>query len=123
MFNRYKEITRRVSVYKSFQQHLSIESTSFILLRQETLMYSTLEGVPLTNNTLMQRQSCAYKIVYITIAYASLMVKLQQDGYTSKTRESQKIEGNRAIRFVCLGVASYLPVLYFPASACQKCLL
>jgi len=58
-----------------------------------------------------------------TIAYASLMVELQQDGYTSKTRESQKIEGNRAIRFVCLGVASYLPVLFFPASACQKCLL
>jgi len=55
-----------------------------------------------------------------TIAYASLMVELQQDGYTSKTRESQKIEGNQAIRFVCLGVASYLPVLYFPASACQS---
>ena len=39
-----------------------------------------------------------------TVAYASLMVELQQDGYTSKTRESQIFEGNRAIRFVCLGV-------------------
>ena len=29
-------------------------------------------------------------------------------------------EGNRAVRFVCLGVARYLPVLYFPASACQS---
>jgi len=55
-----------------------------------------------------------------TVAYASLMVELQQDGYTSKTRESQKFEGNRAIRFVHLGVKSYLPVLYFLASACQS---
>ena len=31
-----------------------------------------------------------------TVAYASLMVELQQDGYTSKTRESQLFEGNRA---------------------------
>jgi len=51
-----------------------------------------------------------------TVAYASLMVELQQDRYTSKTRESQKFEGNRA----SLGVKSYLPVLYFPASACQS---
>ena len=55
-----------------------------------------------------------------TEAYASLMVELQQDGYTSKTRESQFFEGNRADRFVCLGVHHYLPVLYFPASACQS---
>ena len=32
-----------------------------------------------------------------TVAYASLMVELQQDGYTSKTRESQIFEGNQAI--------------------------
>ena len=31
-----------------------------------------------------------------TEAYASLMVELQQDGYTSKTRESRLFEGNRA---------------------------
>ena len=56
-----------------------------------------------------------------TVAYASLMVELQQDRYTSKTRDSQKFEGKyRAIRFVRLGVTSYLPVLYFPASACQS---
>ena len=55
-----------------------------------------------------------------TIAYASLMVELQQDGYTSKTRESRLFEGNRAIRFVRLGVHHYLAVLYFPASACQS---
>ena len=29
-----------------------------------------------------------------TVAYASLMVELQQDAYTSKTRESQIFEGN-----------------------------
>jgi len=55
-----------------------------------------------------------------TIAYTSLMVELQQDGYTSKRRESQLLEGNRAIRFVRLGVNHYLVVLYFPASACQS---
>jgi len=55
-----------------------------------------------------------------TITYASLMVELQQDGYTSKRRESQLFEGNRAIRFVRLGVNHYLVVLYFPASACQS---
>jgi len=33
-----------------------------------------------------------------TIAYASLMVELQQDGYTSKRREESRLfEGNRAI--------------------------
>jgi len=51
-----------------------------------------------------------------TVAYASLMVELQQDAYTSKTRESQIFEGNLAIRFVRLGVDHYLVVLYFPAS-------
>ena len=55
-----------------------------------------------------------------TVAYASLMVELQQDGYTSKTRESQFFEGNRADRFRCLDVDHYLVVLYFPASACQS---
>jgi len=55
-----------------------------------------------------------------TIAYTSLMVELQQDGYTSKRRESQLLEGNRVIRFVRLGVNHYLVVLYFPASACQS---
>ena len=55
-----------------------------------------------------------------TVAYASLMVELQQDGYTSKTRESHFCEGNRADRFVRLGVNHYLVVLYFPASACQS---
>ena len=55
-----------------------------------------------------------------TVAYASLMVELQQDAYTSKTRESQIFEGNLAIRFVRLGVDHYLVVLYFPASACQS---
>jgi len=55
-----------------------------------------------------------------TMEYASLTVELQQDGYTSKTRESPNFEGNQADRFVCLGVASYLVVLYFPASACQS---
>jgi len=55
-----------------------------------------------------------------TITYASLMVELQQDGYTSKRREFQLFEGNRVIRFVRLGVNHYLVVLYFPASACQS---
>ena len=32
-----------------------------------------------------------------TVAYESLMVELQQDAYTSKTRESQIVEGNLAI--------------------------
>ena len=31
-----------------------------------------------------------------TIEYASLMEELQQDGYTSKTRESHIFEGNQA---------------------------
>jgi len=55
-----------------------------------------------------------------TIEYASLMVELQQDAYTSKTRESHIFKGNRADRFVRLGVNHYLVVLYFPASACQS---
>ena len=55
-----------------------------------------------------------------TIAYASLMVELQQDGYTSKTSKSQIFEGTQAIRFVRLAVAHYLVVLYFPASACHS---
>jgi len=55
-----------------------------------------------------------------TVAYASLMVELQQDGYTSKMRESPIFEGNRAIRVGCLGTDHYLAVLYFPASACQS---
>src|SRR6056300_816190 len=40
-----------------------------------------------------------------TVAYASLMVELQQDGYTSKTRESPNFEGNRARRLVCSDMA------------------
>ena len=55
-----------------------------------------------------------------TVAYASLMVELQQDAYTSKTRESHLFEGNRSDRFGCLGTDHYLVVLYFPASACQS---
>src|SRR5210317_251287 len=55
-----------------------------------------------------------------TIEYASLMVELQQDGYTLKTRESHIFEGNRADRFIRLGAKHYLVVLYFPASACQS---
>ena len=55
-----------------------------------------------------------------TVEYASLMVELQQDAYTSKTRESHIFEGNRADRFVRLGANHYLVVLYFPASACQS---
>ena len=55
-----------------------------------------------------------------TGAYASLMVELQQDGYTSKTRESRLFERNQADSFGCLGVRHYLAVLYFPASACQS---
>ena len=55
-----------------------------------------------------------------TVAYASLMVELQQDAYTSKMRESRLFEGNRADRFGCLGVDHCLVVLYFPASACQS---
>jgi len=48
-----------------------------------------------------------------TIAYASLMVELQQDSYTSKRREeSRLLEGNRAIGFVHLGVNHHLAVLY-----------
>jgi len=31
-----------------------------------------------------------------TVAYASLAMELQQDGYTSKTRESQIFVGNQA---------------------------
>ena len=53
-----------------------------------------------------------------TVAYASLMVELQQDGYTSKTRESRLFEGNRADRFVYVWVSTttllcsiFLPVL------------
>ena len=55
-----------------------------------------------------------------TVAYASLMVELEQDGYTSKTRESHLFVGNRAGRFRCLGTNHYLVVLCFPASACQS---
>ena len=55
-----------------------------------------------------------------TEAYASLMVELQQDGYTSKMRESRLFEGNQADWFECLGDNHYLAVLYFPASACQS---
>ena len=55
-----------------------------------------------------------------TVAYASLMVELEQDGYTSKTRESHLFVGNRAGRFRCLGTDHYLVVLCFPASACQS---
>jgi len=55
-----------------------------------------------------------------TIAYASLMVELEQDGYTSKTRESRLFEGNQAILFISLGDNHYLVVLYFPAGACQS---
>ena len=44
----------------------------------------------------------------------------KQDCCTSKTRESHIFEGNQADQFVCLGVAYYLVVLYFPASACQS---
>ena len=86
-----------------------------------------------------------------TIAYASLMVELQQDGYTSKMRDcnfSREIElinsnvwvptttllcsifsftstrqlfmKDQVVSFGCLGVRNYLPVLYFPASACQS---
>ena len=58
-----------------------------------------------------------------TVAYASLMVELQQDAYTSKTRESHLFEGNRSDRFRCLGTNHYLVVLYFPASACQSHLM
>jgi len=55
-----------------------------------------------------------------TISYASLMVELQQDAYTSKPTESQIFEGNPADGFVRLGGNHYLVVLYFPASACQS---
>src|SRR6056300_1020291 len=55
-----------------------------------------------------------------TITYASLMVELQQDGYTSKRRESLLVAGVWEIPFVLLGVNHYLVVLYFPASACQS---
>ena len=55
-----------------------------------------------------------------TVAYESLMVELQQDGCTSKTRESPIFKGNKAIRFVRLGTDHYLAVLYFTASACQS---
>ena len=56
-----------------------------------------------------------------TVAYASLMVELQQDAYTSKTTEVSPIfEGNQADRFRHLGDNHYLVVLYFPASACQS---
>ena len=57
-----------------------------------------------------------------TVAYASLMMELQQDGYTSKTRESQDfLSDDRADRFSTFGhVDHYLVVLYFPASACQS---
>ena len=49
-----------------------------------------------------------------TVAYASLTVELQQDGYT------QIFKGNRADLFRCLGVNHYLVVLHFPVSACQS---
>ena len=55
-----------------------------------------------------------------TVAYASLMVELQPDAYTSKMRESRLFEGNRADPFVRLGAKHYLAVLYFAASACQS---
>ena len=55
-----------------------------------------------------------------TMSDASLMVELQQDAYTSKTRESRLFDGNQAERFRCLGADHYLVVLYFPASACQS---
>jgi len=55
-----------------------------------------------------------------TVAYASLMVELQQDVYTSKMRESRLFEGNRADQFVRLGANHYLVVLYFPARCLSK---
>ena len=57
-----------------------------------------------------------------TVAYASLMVELQQDGYTRKTRESDfsAMMIDQSPLDVRLGVHHYLPVLYFPVSACQS---
>jgi len=88
---------------------------SYVWVWQVTFLYSIFLSV------LVKATLCIGKdLGMCTMAYASLMVELQQDGYTSKTRESLNFEGNRADRFVCLGVASYLPVLYFPVSACQS---
>jgi len=89
---------------------------SYVWVWQVTFMYSIFLPV------LVRAIPCIGKDLGMsTIAYASLMVELQtRQLHLKDNRESQKIEGNRAIRFVCLGVASYLPVLYFPASACQS---
>ena len=39
--------------------------------------------------------------------------------HTSKTRESQLLSEDQAVRLGCLGVEHYLPVLHFLASACK----
>ena len=60
-----------------------------------------------------------------TGAYASLMVELQQDGYTSKTRESTTFRGKSKLgaqRFDSyhLGVNHYLVVLIFSCQCLSK---
>jgi len=89
---------------------------SYVWVWTVTFLYSIFLSV------LVKATPCIDKdLGMCTMAYASLMVELQQDGYTSKTRESPNFEGNQADRFVCdLGVDSYLVVLYFPVSACQS---
>jgi len=88
---------------------------SNVWVKNTTLLYSIFLPV------LVKAIPCIRKDLRMcTEAYASLMVELQQDGYTSKMRESRLFEGNRADWFECLGINHYLAVLYFPASACQS---
>ena len=102
-------------------------TTFTLMLNRENLNHLTPTKEPATTlcsiflPVLVKAIPCIGKdLGMCTIEYASLMVELWQDGYTSKTRESRLFEGNQAERVVCLGVNHYLVVLYFPASACQS---
>ena len=62
---------------------------SYVWVWPVTLLYSIFLPV------LIKAIPCIGKDLRMcTVAYASLMVELQQDGYNSKTRESQNFEGN-----------------------------
>ena len=50
-----------------------------------------------------------------TVAYASLMVELQQDGYTSKTRESQILRETELIdSYVWVSTTTLLCSIFLP---------
>ena len=88
----------------------SIQSPSTVLLMPGISVYNPLSGGCGCGSQI-------FKPFSTTTLLCSIFLPV---GYTSKTRESRLFKGNRAIRFVCLGVNHYLVVLYFPASACQS---